>query len=391
MLEYFPSNYVWNLSTNIALMMGGNVGEIDTICRQLIDVSKIADDSGTVAFFESWCEQADRLVDLAQDDARAGRRLSAGTKYLRAAAYFITAERMQSRLFEPRKRAFNKMLESFAHYVELASPNCERVEIPYQGKILAGLFVRAERDDGSAAPCVAFFNGLDSTKEMIYGCGIGQDLAKRGISSLMVDQPGVGEALRLQDLHAIVEAEVWASACVDALERRHDVDCRFLGTCAWSLGGFFAPRAAAFEKRFKLCVAWGANFNWGELQKRRLAREGDRPVPHYWEHVQWVWGKDSLDEFMAFAPRVTLQDSIDKITVPFLVTHGSNDRQIPREYAIQQYEGAINSPKRELKWFTPREGGIEHVSADNPLNAKDYIADWIAETFLELGAKGTRT
>jgi esterase/lipase len=93
---------------------------------------------------------------------------------------------------------------------------------------------------------------------------------------------------------------------------------------------------------------------------------------------------------MEFAPRVTLKDSIDKITVPFLVTHGSNDRQIPREYALQQYEGAINSPKRELKWFTPREGGIEHVSADNHENAKDYIADWIAVTFREMGAKGVR-
>ena len=390
MLEYFPTNYVWNLSTNIALLMGGNVGEVDSICRKLTDVSKSADDSGTVAFFEAWCEQADRLVELAEEDVAAGRTLSAGAKYGRAATYYITAERMQNRHFEPRTHAYRRMLEAFAKYMELGEENCRRVEIPYRGKALAGLFVRAFRADASPAPCIAFFNGLDSTKEMIYGSRIGHELARRGISTLMVDQPGVGEALRLADLRAIVEAEQWAGACVDALERRPDVDPRFLGICAWSLGGFFAPRAAAFEKRFRLCVAWGANFNWGELQKRRAAREGDRPVPHYWEHVQWVWGKESFEEFMEFAPRVTLKDSIDKITVPFLVTHGSNDRQIPREYALQQYEGAINSPKRELKWFTPREGGVEHVSADNPENAKDYIADWIAETFREMGAKGVR-
>jgi alpha-beta hydrolase superfamily lysophospholipase len=390
MLEYFPTNYVWNLSTNIALLMGGNIGEVDTICRKLIEVSKKGDDSGTASFFEAWCEQADRLVELALEDLVAGRKLSAGAKYGRAATYYITAERMQNRHFEPRQQAFQKMLASFARYVDLAEQNCTRIEIPYQGKTLAGLFVRADRRDGSPAPCVAFFNGLDSTKEMIYGSRIGHELARRGISTLMVDQPGVGEALRLQDLRAIVEAEVWAGACVDALEQRPDVDRRFLGICAWSLGGFFAPRAAAFEKRFKLCVAWGANFNWGELQSRRLAREGDRPVPHYWEHVQWVWGKDTLEDFMAFAPRVSLADCIDKVTVPFLVTHGTHDRQIPREYALQQYDGAINSPKRELKWFTPREGGIEHVSADNPENARDYIADWIAQTFAELGAKGVR-
>jgi alpha-beta hydrolase superfamily lysophospholipase len=387
MLEYFPTNYVWNLATNIALSMGGNIGEVDTICRKLINASRGADDSGTVAFFEAWCEQAERLVELAKEDLSAGRRLSASAKYGRAATYYITAERMQNRYFEPRHQAYRLMLDCFAKYIQLGGLNCERLEIPYLGKSLAALFVRAPDCDVRRAPCIAFFNGLDSTKEMVYGSRIGHELQRRGISTLIVDQPGVGEALRLQDLHAIVEAEQWAGACLDALERRPDVDPNYFGVCAWSLGGFYAPRAAAFDKRIKLCVAWGANFNWGEMQKRRAAREGDRPVPHYWEHVQWVWGKESFEEFMKFAPRITLEDSIERITVPFLVVHGSNDRQIPGEYAIQQYERAINSTKRELKWFTPREGGIEHVSADNPENVKDFIADWIAETFVELGAQ----
>jgi esterase/lipase len=94
---------------------------------------------------------------------------------------------------------------------------------------------------------------------------------------------------------------------------------------------------------------------------------------------------------MDFAPQITLQRVIDRITVPFLVTHGSNDRQIPLEYAHAQYDGAVNSPKRELKFFTPREGGIEHTGADNMTNVRDYIADWVSETFVELGAQGVRT
>ncbi|WP_233809255.1 alpha/beta hydrolase family protein [Paraburkholderia sp. HP33-1] len=388
MLEYFPTNYVWNLATNLALMMGGNVGEIDVICRDVVDASKRGDDEGTEAFFAAWCEQADTLVELAQEDVEKGRLLSAGKKYGRASTYYLTAERTQNRDYRPRQVAYSKMLDSFNKFVKFNQENCERVEIPYEGKVLAGLLVKAERTDGSPAPCIAHFNGLDSTKEMIYGAGIAQALARRGISTLMVDQPGVGEALRLHELNAIVESENWAGSVVDYLETRSEIDSNMIGVCAWSLGGYYAPRAAAFEKRFRLCVAWGANFNWGELQRRRLAREGDRPVPHYWEHVQWVWGKDSLEEFMEFAPKVTLEHVIDKITVPFLVTHGSNDRQIPREYAHAQFEGAVNSPKRELKFFTPREGGIEHVSADNVENARDYIADWISETFAELGAKG---
>ena len=47
--------------------------------------------------------------------------------------------------------------------------------------------------------------------------------------------------------------------------------------------------------------------NWGELQRRRLAKEGDRPVPQYWDHVMWVWGKDSLEApSMDDAPRISL-------------------------------------------------------------------------------------
>ena len=40
----------------------------------------------------------------------------------------------------------------------------------------------------------------------------------------------------------------------------------------------------------------------------------------------------------------------------------------------------MNSPRRELKVFTDREGGVEHVGADNMSFARDYIADWFAET-----------
>jgi len=39
-----------------------------------------------------------------------------------------------------------------------------------------------------------------------------------GNSTLMVDPPGSGEALRLQGLTSRVDSEAWATACVDYLE-----------------------------------------------------------------------------------------------------------------------------------------------------------------------------
>jgi hypothetical protein len=43
-------------------------------------------------------------------------------------------------------------------------------------------------------------------------------------------------------------------------------------------------------------------------------------------------------------PKMTLEGVVEQITVPFLVTREEEDRQIPMEYAIAQYENAINSP-----------------------------------------------
>ena len=87
---------------------------------------------------------------------------------------------------------------------------------------------------------------------------------------------------------------------------------------------------------------------------------------------------------MEYAPQISLVGVVEKITVPFLITHGANDRQIPLAYAHQSYDEAVNSPLRELKIFTDREGGIEHVSADNMEPARSYIADWIAQRFEEM-------
>src|SRR5208282_3176547 len=74
--------------------------------------------------------------------------------------------------------------------------------------------------------------------------------------------------------------------------------------------------------------------------------EGDRPVPHYWDHVMWVWGYQNMDEFMRFIPKVSLTGHLNRITVPFLITHGANDRQIPFQYAQQCYDEAVNSLDR---------------------------------------------
>lgn len=378
MFKYFPTNYVWNLSVDLAIEMGAKMGEIEEMCSPLLDAAQQSDASGSSAFLACWMQMADKLCMLAQEDEAMGRTISAGEKYSRAATYLITAERLQARDAAGRLVLYRRFLEVFERGTSLGGENCIRVEIPYEGSHLAALYVRAEGVEG-AAPLLVQVNGLDSTKEMKYRVGLPAWLAKRGVSSLVVDQPGTGEALRLQGMTARYDAEHWASKVVDYLEKRSDVDPGRIGLEGVSLGGYYCPRAVAFEPRFACGVVWGANHDWRDVQKRRLAREGSFPVPHYWEHVRWVWGAKDHEEFMRMAERVHLDGVLDRVRVPFLVTHGEKDSQIPLSWAHRTYEQLVNSPRRELKVFTSREGGAQHSSFDNPSNAGAFIADWVAE------------
>nr|WP_315428988.1 prolyl oligopeptidase family serine peptidase [uncultured Albidiferax sp.] len=379
MFRYFPTNYVWDLSVNLSIEMGARMGEIEVMCKPLQEAAKQPDAAGVAAFRDTWQQMAEKLCSLAEEDEAAGRMFSAGEKYKRAANYLLTCERLQAHGAPGRVALYQRFEEIFTKGIALAGDNCERVQIPYGDSFLSGLLVRAEKTTGPA-PLLLQVNGLDSTKEMKYMVGLPGWLAKRGVSSLIIDQPGTGDALRLRGLTARFDSEHWASRVVDWLETRPDVDSKRIGMEGVSLGGYYCPRAVAFEPRFAMGVVWGANHDWRDVQAKRLAKEGNLPVPHYWAHVCWVWGAKDIDDFMRIAQDVHLDGILDRIKVPFLVTHGEKDSQIPLKWAHATYDQLVNSPKRELKIFTDREGGVQHSSFDNSANAGAYIADWVAET-----------
>ena len=379
MFEFFPGNYVWNLSVDIAIESGAQIGEIDEMCRPLREAASRGEDAGTGAFLQQWVKMADKLVALADEDDACRRHFSAGRKLQRAALYYITAERMQGHGAPERKATFEKGQRCFRRAMALGRENCERVEIPFGPSYIPGLVVKAE-SAGGRGPWVLYVNGLDSCKELLYWTGLPQSLARRGISTLCIDQPGTGEALRALGLHGTHAAEQWATPVYEWLAARADVDGRRVGMTGISLGGYFVPRAMAFEPRFAAGAVWGANHDWAEVQRKRLRREGENPVPHYWAHVHWVFGAKDMEDFLEKAKGMCLDGVVEKIRVPFLVTHGERDRQIGVEYAHRTYEQLVNSPKRELKIFTDREGGVEHVGVDNMSFGRDYIADFFAET-----------
>jgi dienelactone hydrolase len=378
LFEYFP-NYIWNLSVSIALESGGKIGEIVDMCQPIRDAAASGADAGTPQFMAQWVAMAERLIGLADEDIAAGRAFSASDKMERAALYLFVAERMQGHGAPGREATYAKARDIFDRSTVLGKINRERVEIPLTQGTMPALYTRAPGP--GPHPVVVYCNGLDSCKELLYWSNLPEALARRGISTLSVDQPGSGEALRLQNLPVDPHSENWASKAVDWLETQADADPKRIGMTGISLGGHFAPRAVAYEPRFASGACWGANHNWAEVQQKRLNREGENPVPHYWAHVMWAFGADTMEDFLEKAKDMNLNGGhMDGVKVPFLVTHGAKDRQISVDYAQDCYDQLVNSPRRELKLFTEREGGVEHVGADNMSFGCDYIADWFADT-----------
>ena len=121
------------------------------------------------------------------------------------------------------------------------------------------------------------------------------------------------------------------------------------------------------------------------MQKQRLEREGENPVPHYWEHVLWVWGYDDVDTFIEAAEAFNLNGVVEQITVP-VPDHPRRERPPDhrRRTPTSPTTRRVNSPKRELRIFTPEEGATEHVGLDHLPHVGAYTADWIEDTFAEL-------
>ena len=379
MFEYFPDNYPWSMATSLALGYGAAISEVDDACRPLREASLRNDQPAQQEWFESWKRVAQRVEALGLDHEKAGQRISAGRKYVRACIAYFMAKRMLPPSDGRKLEAYKQGLAAFKKGMQLQREPIEWVEVPFQGKSLPSLFTKAPVKGRS--PCMVHFDGFDGLKELSY-IRAAEQFRRRGISLLVVDHPGVGEALRLRKLYSGPDTEVPAGACVDYLETRADVDPERIGIMAQSLGGYYAPRAAAFEKRFKACVAWGACYDRWEVNKARFGKgRGLEPsVPVWLDKFMWVAGKDTVEEAIELAKQYTLEGVADKITCPLLVVHGENDRQVPLWHAEKTIEAAVNSPNRKLKVFTFVEGGVEHCQLDNDPMAVDYISDWVAET-----------
>ena len=373
--DHFPGNFMWSNATLVCKGMAPygavSLGEIDRITQRLE-----AREGDAAAWAEEWCAMAATLETMAGLAAAEGRDQTAGNCYLRAGNYYYTGERFVPP-GEAKLDVYRKALRCSQEGLRRRHRNIEFVEVPYEGTTLPAYFMKAP-GAAARAPTVVLFDGMDNCKEMSV-LFAGLEFARRGIHTLAIDGPGQGEALRLRKIYARHDYEVAGTAAYEYVAGRPDVDRGKVTIMGYSFGGYYAPRAAAFETRYAACVARGALHwdlhAWQTKIKEQLKADPKKGAQSNFQ-FQFILGLADSDAALAMAKSFSLQDVAGRIRCPFLVTHGENDRVVPVEAAHNLY-AAVGSANKTLKIFTREETGAEHCQVDNRQLGIDFIADWI--------------
>ena len=378
---YFPENYRWShgllIGLNMAPWGGAEIGEVNRVGLRL--KNHIGNDD---VWFLEWTREA-RAVEARGRERIADGHTRSGAQYLqRASAYFHVGERF---LQPKNKEGLSAYMQGVTCFRDAAKyikrPRIEHVEIPYGEGSLPALYVHAEPANNSRkVPAVVFFDGLDVTKEIQYFKGV-PDLVARGIACLIVDGPGNGESIRFRGRYLRHDTEHYATPVWEYLASRPEIDSKRIGVMAISLGGYYAPRAAAFEQRYACCLAWGAQWDYQKIWSDRfdrLARADTPSLSVAAQHISWVLNARSQEDALKRLEPFKLDGVVQKITCPFLMLHGEGDEQIPLIEAQKCFD-AVGSKNKIMKIFTREEGGYHHCQIDNQSICSAYMWDWLEQ------------
>jgi len=330
---------------------------------QGVDYNDFFRTTARVEKWEDWCREWVATGDvhdaLAVQAEAKERTLSAGQAYIAAALCYHFGKFLFQDVREEYIAAGRKSIESFAKGLRLLDPTGERVEIPFDGATMVGTL---RRPTGPARPpLVLLLPGLDSTKEeFFYWENV---FLERGLATFSLEGPGQGECGYNSHIRPDYEAAV--SCALDALMKRDDLDGKRIGLAGVSLGGYYAPRAAAFEPRVRAvvgnCGPWNFAECWPTLPSLTRAA------------FQHHSGARNEAEAVAAANRLSLDRVAQKIKQPLLIIHGKLDRLIPWEQAVKIVNAVGNNA--ELAMF---ENG-NHVCNNIPYVYRPLTADWLRE------------
>ena len=313
--------------------------------------------------WEDWCAawsaRAAVHEQLGREALAQGLRLTAGEHLTRAGVYYHFAKFVFVHDIPQMRAAHMKAVACRNDALPHLRPPGERVEIPFEGKRLAAI-LRRPAGPGSRFPVLVMIPGLDSAKEELEAYEL--PFLARGMATLLVDGPGQGEAE--YDFAIRGDYEVAAAAICDWLEAQSDLDSGRIGMWGVSLGGYYAPRAAAYEKRIRACISLAGPYdwstNWDALPE--LTREAFRVRSHLATET----------EAKAHAATLTLKDAASRIKCPIFLVAGKQDRLVPWQDA-QRIAAEVRGP---VELLVVEDGN--HIANNRPYRYRLRTADWMA-------------
>src|SRR5439155_1095568 len=129
-----------------------------------------------------------------------------------------------------------------------------------------------------------------------------------------------------------------------------------------SLGGYYAPRAAAFEPRVKAVAGVSGAFNFGEVWDARPSLTK--------ETFQHHSGAANPEEAREKAFELSLEGVAERIEQPLLVVTGKLDRLVG-----WQESKKIADQAPSATWVRFEEGN--HVCNNIPYKYRPLVADWL--------------
>ena len=327
-----------------------------------VDMNDFQTVTGSVEVWEEWLPawraNGDMHAELAREAEEVGRTRTAGEAWNRAAlSYHFGKFVWMLDLDRYRENTF-LAVEALRNAHRHLDPSAERLEIPYEGIAMAANLRRPE--DAERPALVLLLPGLDSTKEEFFAWE--NVFLARGMATLSLDGPGQGETGLSSRIEPAYEKAV--TAALDFLERPGDLDLGRVGLAGVSLGGYYAPRAAAYEPRVRAAVGISGPFDFAECWET-MPRPTRETVQH---HV----GAADEEEARAKAAELNLYDAAPRLDRPYLAITGRDDRLIPWEQTKRQAEEA---PGGE---FVLYDDG-NHVCNNLPYLYRPLTADWLRE------------
>lgn len=286
------------------------------------------------------------------------------------------------------KKARELFFEYYSDFFDGKHPLIELVNVPYESFTMPTLKFNADDPKGD----IVMHGGFDSSYEEFFAeC---EYLREQGYNVYLFEGPGQGECIRLHGAPLIIE---WEKP-VMAVTKYFDLHNVIL--VGQSLGGFFAPRASAFDDRVTKCVSiaqFGAlkmNFSdnafangliWGSLNVLLFlfgwliniiyaAKKGKGMA--FFRTYFHRFGTNNVYRLLKYLHEIDLRPVADKLTKDYLVIGGSNDTMACRAGIGRQLLILKNARSVSSREITAYEQGADHCCCGNQLAAMDTILMW---------------